>query len=325
MSTKDYKYVSVFASEFSAYIALRESQGRKISDYQRYCRFLDQYLFMEGISKKELSATIVEGWLGSLWSDMSTRTRAVYLSHYSGFAKYLHTLGFAAFIPEGVITDKSYLPYLFSDDEVSRFFHAADNLSTGCTYFSNFAFPLVMRILYGCGLRVNEALCLELRDIDLESGILLIRNAKGNRDRLVPMDDSLTGILSRYLSFHRKNRKKEELLFQDHKGNKVPRWMMRYRFNRTLKLAGIEKPELPLYRRNICLNCMRHCFAVNSFRKQDLAGTDMYSCAPLLSTYMGHKKMDCTETYLHMTAENSRDIIDKASQYSKGLFPEVPR
>ena len=325
MSTKDYEYVSVFAPEFLAYIALRESQGRKISDYQRYCRFLDQYLFAEGISKKELPATIAEGWMGSRWAGMTTRTRAVYLSHYSGFAKYLHTLGYAAFIPEGVIADKSYLPYLFSDEEVVRFFHAADNLSTGHAYFSNFAFPLAMRILYGCGLRVNEALCLELGDIDLESGILLIRNAKGNRDRLVPMDDSLTCILSRYLSLHRKGCEKETLLFQDRKGNKVPRLMMRYRFNQTLKLAGIEKPELPLYRRNICLNCMRHCFAVNSFRKQDLAGIDMYSCAPLLATYMGHKRMNCTETYLHMTAENSRDIIDKASEYSEGLFPEVPR
>lgn len=325
MSAKTHEFISVFTNEFTEYIALRKSQGRVILYYERYCRSLDQYFFTERLSKKELTVNVVEGWLRSLPAEMSARTRAVYISHYSGFAKYLHTLGFPAFIPESVISNKSYLPYIFSEDEIKRFFNTADNLGAGRTSFANFAFPLVMRILFGCGLRLNEALRLEVGDIDPESGILLIRNAKGNTDRLVPMDGSLTAIVNRYISLNRKDCPKETLLFQDQSGKKVPVWMMRYRFNRTLKLSGIEKPDLPRYRRNICLHCFRHCFAVNSFRKQDLAGVDMYSAAPLLSAYMGHMRMNGTETYLHMTAENSRDIIEKAAEYSKGLFPEVPQ
>lgn len=325
MITKDHDFISVFAYEFSEYIALRESQGRVIEFYLRYCHSLDRYFLTERIREKELSAEVVEGWLRSLPPKISTRTKAVYISHYSGFAKYLHTLGFPAFIPESVIADKSYLPYIFSDEEIGLFFNAADSLSTGRTPFASFAFPLAMRIIYGCGLRLNEALCLEIGDIDLDSGVLLVRNAKGNKARLVPMDNSLTSVVGLYISLNRKGCPKETLLFQDRSGNKFPVGLMRYRFNRTLKLAGIEKPELPLYRRNICLHCMRHCFAVNSFRKQDLAGVDMYSSAPLLSAYMGHVRMNGTETYLHMTAENSRDIIEKAAEYSKGLFPEVPQ
>ena len=325
MIAKGHEFISAFADEFSEYIALRESQGRVISFYLHYCHSLDQYFVAEGILKKELSVNIVEGWLQSLPPEISTRTKAVYISHYSGFAKYLHTLGLPAFIPESVIIDKSYLPYIFSEEEIGLFFNVADSLSIGNIPFVNLAFPLLMRILYGCGLRVNEALRLQVGDFDMESRVLLIRNAKGNRDRLVPTEDSLAEILTRYITINRKGCPKETLLFQNRRGNQVTQWTIRYQFNRTLELAGIEKPKLPRYRRNICLHCMRHCFAVNSFRKQDLAGVDMYSAAPLLSAYMGHTRMNGTETYLHMSAENSRDIIEKAAEYSKGLFPGVPQ
>ena len=51
----------------------------------------------------------------------------------------------------------------------------------------------------------------------------------------------------------------------------------------------------------------------------------MYSASPLLSVFMGHAKIYGTENYLHMSAENSVDIIEKTAAYSSGLFPEVPQ
>lgn len=68
-----------------------------------------------------------------------------------------------------------------------------------------------------------------------------------------------------------------------------------------------------------------HTFAVNSFRKIDLDGIDNYEAAPLLAVYMGHVDVTGTEYYLHMTAENSVDIIEKNNAYAKWLFPEVPQ
>lgn len=56
----------------------------------------------------------------------------------------------------------------------------------------------------------------------------------------------------------------------------------------------------------------------------DNNGLDMYDEISVLSTYMGHENIYGTEHYLHMTAENSRDILDKVEKFNKGLFPEVP-
>ena len=50
---------------------------------------------------------------------------------------------------------------------------------------------VLLRLLYGCGLRVSEAVGLLCRDADLENGILTIREAKNGRDRLIPVSESL--------------------------------------------------------------------------------------------------------------------------------------
>ena len=327
MKSKCYEYASVFADEFLNYFALRESQGHQsIREFHYFKRF-DQYLVAENVTEKVLTAPVVEGWLRSLPPDMSTNTKIVYISHYTQFAKYLKTLGIPAFIPERPVDDSSYTPYVFSENEVGRIFTAADNIAenTRSPRFAAYEFPLIMRILYGCGLRLNETLRLRVSDADLQSGVLLVRNAKGNQDRLVPMDVSLTDILRSYIQIYRKDAIAEALLFPNRKNEYYSDMMMRSWFNRVLVKAGIEKPNLPRYSRNICLHCLRHTFAVHSFRKQDLAGVDMYATLPFLSAYMGHAQINGTEMYLHMTAENSTDIIEKTAAYTEGLFPEVPR
>jgi len=322
-----YEYASIFAPELMEYFALRESQGHQHTREYHYFKALDQHLNAENLAEKVLTPTTVEGWLRSLPNNMSVNTKIVYISHYTQFAKYLGTLGITAFIPERPVDDKSYAPYVFSTDEISRLFAASDNVAenTQSKQFARVDFPLILRLLYGCGLRLNEALRLCIADIDLRTGVLLVRNAKGNKDRIVPMDNSLIGIMQTFMSSQRNNALPDSFLFPNRKGGPYSDVIIRVWFNLTLEKAGIEKPSLPRYSRNICPHCLRHTFAVTSFRKQDRAGVDMYAAAPYLSTFMGHEKIYGSEKYLHMTAENSEDVIEQTTSYSAGLFPEVPK
>lgn len=57
------------------------------------------------------------------------------------------------------------------------------------------AVSLVVRLLYGCGLRVTEPLSLRIKDVDLEVGQFIIRAAKGNKDRVVAIPDAVAGDL----------------------------------------------------------------------------------------------------------------------------------
>ena len=178
MSMK-YEFSSIFAQEFMGYFALRESQGHQHTRERHYFKSLDRHLSAEDLSEKVLTSAVIEGWLRSFPDDMSVNTKIVYISHYTQFAKFLGTLGVSAFIPERPVDDRSYAPYVFSSDEVSRLFAAADNVSEDiqskqCTGID---FPLILRLLYGCGLRLNEALSLRIVDVDLQTGVLLIRSA----------------------------------------------------------------------------------------------------------------------------------------------------
>jgi len=322
-----YDFASIFAPEFSGYLALRESQGHQHIRECHYFKSLDQYLQAENLTDKVLAPATVEGWLRSLPDNMSVNTKIVYISHYTQFSKYLGTLGIAAFIPERPVDDKSYAPYVFSEDEISRLFSAADNIAdnTRSRQFAGIDFPMILRLLYGCGLRLNEALRLRVYDVNLQSGVFLIRSAKGNKDRLVPMDSLLAEIMRAFFVSQRRNAPSDSYLFPNRKGEPRSDAVFRSWFNLALEKAGITKLNLPRYSRNICPHCLRHTFAAASFRKQDKAGIDMYAAAPYLSTYMGHDRIYGTEHYLHMTAENSADVIEQTTVYSAGLFPEVPK
>lgn len=321
---KKYLYQSIFSKEIETYLKLRKTQNRQLNKAQQCLYTLDSFLISIQLSEKELSDQTINGWLESLPTTLHTNTRIVYISYYSQFAKYLNTLGITAFIPERPMKNKLYTAYIFSDEEINKIINVADHYiektnETG--KISAIQFAVILRILYGCGLRLNEVLCLKTKDIYLENSIIHIKNAKGNKERLIPTHNSLNEILKKYI--RKTKSSQEEILFQNTNGQPRSQYWARFWFAKILKEAGIEKPELPRYSRNICIHCLRHTFAVSSFRKQNLEGKDLYDAIPLLSAYMGHGQIYETEKYLHLTAEIREDIIKQMELFNKGIFPEV--
>ena len=255
---------------------------------------------------------------------MNINTKIVYISHYTQFARYLTSLGYDAFIPERPVGDRHYMPYIFNGDELQALIRAADSTFDAINTNgkrSAACFAVILRMLIGCGFRLNEVLFLKTTDVDLQNAVVYIKSAKGDKDRLVPMHSSLVNVLRSYVNS--RIPQKNGLLFPAKNGKAFPQTTARFYFNKYLAGAGIEKPVLNRYERNICIHCLRHTFAVTAFRRLDLAGKDMYDEAPILSTYMGHDKIYGTEKYLHITTENSADILARMEKFNNGLFPEA--
>ncbi len=57
----------------------------------------------------------------------------------------------------------------------------------------------LIAVLWRCGLRISEALALELRDVDLQAGTVRVRHGKGDRSRTVGLDEQTTALLARWL------------------------------------------------------------------------------------------------------------------------------
>lgn len=304
---------------------LRKSQGHQASKIRHILISLDQYLQKAGCSSQSLPPAVIDGWIASLPEKLSVNTVNIYISTYVQFARYLQSLGHAAFIPEKAVASRIYSPYIFHGDDLEALIQAADTMvfSASEKHRHNAAcFSVMLRMYIGCGFRLNEIRLLRTKDVDPEYGIVHVRNAKGNRDRIVPMHKTLTESVRIYAMSGIPQ--EEGLFFPSVTGNPISCSWIRDAFLKCIRHVGIERPDLPKHSRNICLHCLRHSFAVAAFRRLEHNGLDMYDGIPVLSTYMGHENLYGTEHYLHMTAENSRDILDKMEEFNKGIFPGVP-
>lgn len=318
------EFESCLKEKLNSYMKLRESQGHQILKTCHIFNSLDQYLQKADFSNQSLPPAIIDGWIASLPEKLSVNTVNIYISTYTQFAKYLQLFGYDAFIPEKAIGSKNYSPYIFHEDNLAALIQTVDSLvlSASEKHRHNMAcFSVMLRMFIGCGFRLNEIRLLKTKDVDLEYGIIHVRNAKGNRDRLVPMHKTLTKSVMIYSISGIP--KEETWFFPSGTGNPISCSWIRDAFLKCIQYIGIEKPDLPKHSRNICLHCLRHSFAVAAFRQLDNNGLDMYSEIPILSTYMGHENLYGTEHYLRMAAENSRDILNKMEKFNKGLFPEV--
>ena len=182
--------------------------------------------------------------------------------------------------------------------------------------------PLLVRILYGCGTRINETLCLKIKDIDLVSGVLLLRKTKNKHQRYVPMDKTLTEICKQYI--HIQKLKPDDYLFYCQR--KREHWNV-YSvdncFSHILKNAGVTFVREKANDRGPCLHCLRHTFVLNSLKKSERAGRTFEDTVPFISTYLGHASIRETDKYLKFSYELYDEAVELIEDYTIKLFPEV--
>ena len=118
---------------------------------------------------------------------------------YSNFG--LRRRGVPAYVlPGGALPRPArYLPHIYTDQELAALFAQTDR----CHYdsqvpFRHLVMPVLFRTIYACGLRASEARLLRFGDVDVETGVLTIRDGKGGKDRQVPVSAPLRERLADY-------------------------------------------------------------------------------------------------------------------------------
>jgi integrase/recombinase XerD len=142
---------------------------------------------------------------------------------------------------------------------------------------------LVLRIAYGCGLRLSELLHLRLADIDGTRHILWVRHGKGNKDRGVPLPALLLDELRHYWRQHRY----PDWLFPGPTGRPLNVATLQRAFQKARRKAGL--------RQAATIHTLRHCYATHLLE----AGTDL----PTLQRLLGHSHLATTLRYLHLRSD----------------------
>jgi integrase len=256
-----------------------------------------------------------------------TGTKAGKIIAIRMFIKYLHLLGISAHVPVIPKVVQDYMPYIFSDEELERIFNAADTIVVTKGQpnpRTKTEFPMILRLLYGCGLRIGETLALKMKDVDLTGGILTLLHAKNNKQRLVPMSPTLTEIVRLYCLAMGIAGSPDALLFPSADPSRpMSIRSVRNKFNVILKNLGIKLPNRNWHERGPCQHCLRHVFVFKSFAQAHKNGRNIDDSVPFLSVYLGHDSLKETEKYLKFSSELFPNALELFENYAGTVFPEA--
>ncbi len=303
------------------FVEHKRNTGYKYETERDNLRRFSEFSLKYNFENQGLPKQLVLDWIGKRnnESDKTWDRRATDLRQ---FALYLQHRGFEVFIPprNHKARHRRFMPYIFTCDEMQRFFKACDSISPHALSNKHKSFPVFYRLLYCCGLRVSEAIQLKVGDVNLETGTLLIRASKFNKDRFVPMSEGLWNMFITYSDKFNGKAKGEDRFFRNVRGIPLNRDHVYKEFRKLLWKAGIShggKGKGPR------LHDLRHGFCVHTIAKQVNDGIDLYCALPVLSAYLGHNSVLATQHYVRLTVEAFPELIKKVSNTCSYVFPEV--
>jgi integrase/recombinase XerD len=265
-----------------------------------------------------LPRSLALNWLSKKLHE-SAGTQHARITVVRSLSQFLLRADYPAYVPDSTLTTRNpstFMPRLLTDEELQKFFHAVDALEpTARSPLRHIVMPEIFRLLYGCGFRLNEVLKLCVRDVDLNQGIITVRQGKFRKDRLVPPALSLVNRLCKYESFFG-SRLPDAIFFPAPNGNPYTLRGIYSLFRKLLIQCGIPHGGRGKGPR---IHDFRHLFAVRRLQCWYRDREDLDAKLPLLATYLGHQNLSGTQRYLHLTA----DLFPEITLRANAAFGEV--
>jgi site-specific recombinase XerD len=225
----------------------------------------------------------------------------------AGLYTYAITRGYAAANPLPRTIPKNppaLVPYIYSRAEIRRLLDSASQYRKQGLHLELETFRTILLLLYAAGLRISEAVSLDVGDADLPNAILTVRETKFYKTRFVPLGSELCREMATYaertVEIHGR-RAEQQPFFVDRHGVRLRIPTVRQAFDELRRTAGVKRDDGGRYQPR--LHDLRHSFAVHRLTDWYQAGADVQKLLPCLSTYLGHHSIVATQKYLTMTPE----------------------
>ena len=266
--------------DYNRYLRIERAMSQ--NTVASYCsdvkRFMDSY---QG-RIENADAEDIEKYISSR-KNLTARSQARLISSLRSFYDWL--------VQEGVITDNPcdnvdapkigrHIPDVLSEEEVSRLMDIVDT----STWFG-LRDRAILEVMYGCGLRVSEAVNLKISGLFLDEGFIRIIG-KGNKERLIPIGDIAIEALLTYMEARilPADRASEDIVFLNRYGRPLSRVSMFKTIRSLAQLAGIQREISP--------HIFRHSFATHLIEH----GADLR----VVQEMLGHEDISTTEIYTHV-------------------------
>mgnify|MGYP000678171646 CR=1 FL=1 len=169
----------------------------------------------------------------------------------------------------------------------------------------------MFEMMYGIGLRVGEIVKLAVTDVDMREGKIFIRQAKGRKDRIVPIGKNALSLLKKYIEYGRNYLEKitdREILFLSGKGKRIT---VNDVAKALKKRAKTLYPDLRIYP-----HMLRHSFATHMLE----AGAGIKHIKDIL----GHNSIETTVIYTHFNSQSLKKILKMFHPRENELYEEFP-
>ena len=307
------------ASEIAQFLAYKRTLGRRYLTEASELRLFDRYLAARGVTSIDaITPREIETFLGSR-PRILPRSYNQLVGVLRRFFRWLVSRGLAASSPVLCPLRRAgspRTPFILAPNQAKRLLELAAALPDapgialrGPTYHAIFA------IMYGLGLRVGEVCRLGFDDIDGARQLLVIRDTKFGKDRLVPFGPRIGAMLARFLCARRAGRRGAragEPLFGGREGGRLGRAQIGRVFRGLLPALGF---AVPPGTSRPHLHSLRHSFAVGTLLRWYRAGINPAQRVLQLSTFLGHVQPESTAVYLTITA----DLLDEAGPRFEAL------
>ncbi len=306
----------LLAESIKLYLAHKHSLGKQLAKVGPMLHLLDGYLLANGVAGVgQITAVHLNAFVMSR-SRRSPRSHNGLIGAVRGLLDWMvvHEV-----LPESPLrcelrrVTSTRRPFLFDPDQARRLLQVAEQLpSNPRAQTRGETYKMIFARLYGLGLRVGEASRLCRKDIDLDNQLLIIRQTKFGKDRLVPFGPKMARAIASFLDLEESRFgpiPSECPAFSFNKRKRTPigtntiSWVF-HRLLPALQLTvptGVAPPHL---------HCLRHSVAVGTLLRWYRTGVDPMSRLFDLSTFLGHVSPSSTAVYLTITTE----LLDCASE-----------
>jgi len=297
-----FKLHSSLALEIQNFINLRRLSGTDYQSQAQLLGYFDRFVVKQQISKSRITREITDRYLESL-SHLAPRTRYNRFCVVKQLCEYLSRNDPLGYIPEPfrVIPSKgAHQPYIYQNSELQALLTEASKLPP-----ENSLRPLTYRtllgLLYSTGIRIGEALALNLEHFHSQEQMLYIAEGKFRKARWVPISASTRQALEQYVRkrLQMRPRSLDSMLFLNQRSRRLHYCTVNQTFRHLLRQCTIPHSKLSGPR----IHDLRHTFAVHRLLAWYRDGKDVNARLPWLATYMGHVDIHSTQVYLRATPE----------------------
>lgn len=291
--------MSALQQALSDYLQLRGSLGHELADAARMLPRFVSYLDDHDLATVTIQAALVWAQQGRTETVSSVGPRR--MTAVRGFARYLSGIDPLTEVPPlGLMPHRQRWrqPFIYSPADVEAVMGQTQTMASplrAATYNT------LIGLLAASGLRIGEAIKLDRSDVDWTGGVLLIRESKFGKSRLVPLHPSVMGALAGYARLRDEAQRQPKVpsFFLSLTGNRLSYAVVSQTFRRLVDDAGggVNNPHPPR------LHDLRHTFAIRTLIGWYRTQENVQARIPSLSTYLGHREPASTYWYLSAAPE----------------------